>query len=221
MARMQRENASAQAWSPGEAGLKVRLRDNPGRQGSTTGRTRMAGSFLMVEVDFGPNEKQYKRYELLEPVSPETSLFDLLESGRFGGPSDLRRVLTFEKIKGELTNIFYSMEASNTDFYPHQFKPVMRFIESPVGRMLIADEVGLGKTIEAAYIWKELQARQSARRLLIVCPAMLREKWRGDLRKRFNITGDIISARDLYERVKDVAAHRTANSFIYITSLEG
>ena len=218
---MQRENASAQAWSPGEAGLKVRLRDNPGRQGTTTGRTRRAGSFLMVEVDFGPNEKQYKRYELLEPVSAETGLFDLLEAGRFGAPSDLRRVLTFEKIKGELTNIFYSMEASNTDFYPHQFKPVMRFIESPVGRMLIADEVGLGKTIEAAYIWKELQARQSARRLLIVCPAMLREKWRSDLRKRFNITAEIISAKDMLARMEEIAARQSADSFVYISSLEG
>ncbi|MDR7033112.1 SNF2-related protein [Mesorhizobium sp. BE184] len=175
----------------------------------------------MVEVDFGPNEKQFKRYDLLELIGEQKEIFDLLESGVFGGPSDLRRVLTFEKIKGELTNIFYSMEASNTDFYPHQFKPVMRFIESPIGRMLIADEVGLGKTIEAAYIWKEIQARQSARRLLIVCPAMLREKWRSDLRKRFNITGDIVSARDLLSRVKDVADHHTSDSFVYITSLEG
>lgn len=209
------------AWNPEGPGIKVRLRDNPGRQGITTGRVKRAGSFLMVEVDFGPNEKQFKRYELLQPIGEQKEMFDLLENGVFGGPSDLRRVLTFEKIKGELTNIFYSMEASNTDFYPHQFKPVMRFIESPVGRMLIADEVGLGKTIEAAYIWKEIQARQSARRLLIVCPAMLREKWRSDLRKRFNITGDIISARDLCARMKDVADHRTIDSFVYITSLEG
>jgi SNF2 family DNA or RNA helicase len=173
----------------------------------------------MVEVDFGPNEKQFKRYDLLEPVGEEKELFDLLASGKFGGPSDLRRVLTFEKIKGELTNIFYSMEASNTDFYAHQFKPIMRFIESPVGRMLIADEVGLGKTIEATYIWKEIQARQAARRLLIVCPAMLRDKWRSDLRKRFNISGEIISAKDLLERIGDIA-DRT-DSFVYITSLEG
>lgn len=213
--------ASSPGWNPEIAGTKVRLRDNPGRQGATTGRTKRAGSFLMVEIDFGPNEKQFKRYDLLEPVGEQKEIFDLLENGVFGGPSDLRRVLTFEKIKGELTNIFYSMEASNTDFHPHQFKPVMRFIESPVGRMLIADEVGLGKTIEATYIWKEIQARQSARRLLIVCPAMLREKWRGDLRKRFNISGDIVSARDLYERMKDVAAHRSTDSFVYITSLEG
>ena len=143
---------SPTGWDPEKGGVKVCLRDNPGRQGATTGRTRMAGTFLMVEVDFGPNEKQFKRYLQLEPVVEETDLIDVLKAGRFGTPSDLRRVLTFEKIKGDLTNVFYSMEASNTDFYPHQFKPVMRFIESPVGRMLIADEVGLGKTIEAIYV---------------------------------------------------------------------
>lgn len=208
-------------WSPDTAGLKVRLRDNPGRVGITTGRMKKAGSFLMVEVDFGPNEKQFKRYDLLEPVAEEKELFEMLASGKFGGPSDLRRVLTFEKIRGELTNVFYSMEASNTDFYAHQFKPVMRFIESPVGRMLIADEVGLGKTIEATYIWKELQARQTARRLLVVCPAMLRPKWRGDLRKRFNIVGDIISAQDLLERLEETVGGRAAEAFVYITSLEG
>lgn len=181
----------------------------------------MAGSFNMVEVDFGPNEKQFKRYDLLELVRDEAELFDLLLSGTFGGPSDLRRVLTFEKIKGDLTNVFYSMEASNTDFYAHQFKPVMRFIESSVGRMLIADEVGLGKTIEATYIWKEIQARHSARRLLVVCPAMLREKWRSDLRKRFNISSEVCSAKYILERLEDIATHRTTDPFVYITSLEG
>jgi len=175
----------------------------------------------MVEVDFGPNEKQFKRYELLERVEEDQDIFNLLERGLYGGPSDLRRVLIFEKIKGELTNVFYSMEASNTDFYPHQFKPVMHFIESPIGRMLIADEVGLGKTIEAIYIWKEIQARHSARRLLIVCPAMLREKWRGDLRNRFNIASEIVSASTLLERIGDVAQHKSEESFVCIASLEG
>ena len=52
-----------EGWDPAAVGLKVRLRDNPGRQGMTTGRTKAIGSFLMVEIDFGPNEKQYKRYD--------------------------------------------------------------------------------------------------------------------------------------------------------------
>jgi len=80
----------------------------------------------MVEMDFGPNEKLFKRYDLLELVEVEEEMFDLLGAGRFGGPIDLRRILTFEKVKGDLTNVFYSMEASNTDFYPHQFKPVLK-----------------------------------------------------------------------------------------------
>jgi SNF2 family DNA or RNA helicase len=215
------ERGTERAWDPHIPGQTVRLRDNPGRQGKTTGRTKQAGSFLMAEVDFGPNEKLFKRYDLLELVEVEEEMFDLLGDGRFGGPIDLRRILTFEKVKGDLTNVFYSMEASNTDFYPHQFKPVLKFIESPVGRLLIADEVGLGKTIESIYIWKELQARQDARRLLVVCPAMLREKWRSDLKKRFNISGEIASSKHLLERVTELAERGGNDSFVYIVSLEG
>lgn len=207
-------------WDPNESGQRVCLRDNPGRQGVTTGRTKTVGSFTLVEIDFGPNEKQYKNYELIELVQSRGDVIDLITTGRFGNQSDLRRVLTFEKIKGQLTNIFYSMESSNTDFYAHQFKPVMSFIGSPVGRLLIADEVGLGKTIEAIYIWKEIQARHGARRLLIVCPAMLREKWRSDLRKRFNISGEIVSAQQLLDRLTDISSHRSEESFVYIVGLE-
>ena len=58
---------------------------------------------------------------------------------------------------------------------PYQYKPVLTFLESPSNGILIADEVGLGKTIEAGLIWTELRARYDARRLVIVCPAMLRE----------------------------------------------
>jgi superfamily II DNA or RNA helicase len=175
----------------------------------------------MVQVDFGPNERQFKHYNLLELVAEEQDPLDTLRHGPYGGPDDLRRVLTFEKIKGELTNVFYSMEASNTDFYAHQFKPVMRFIESAAGRLLIADEVGLGKTIEATYIWKELQARQGARRLLIVCPAMLRDKWRNDLRNRFDIPVEIVTSQALLEKLQEVASRRSSDAFVFVTSLEG
>ncbi len=216
-----RDRPVERPWDPDRVGQPVRLHDNPGRKGTTTGRTKQAGSFLLVEVDFGPNEKQFKRFDLLEVVDVDEEIFELLAAGRFGGPIDLRRVLTFEKVKGELTSVFYSMEASNTDFYAHQFKPVLKFIESPVGRLLIADEVGLGKTIESIYIWKELQAREDARRLLVVCPAMLREKWRGDLKKRFNIPGEIVSAKQLLEKGQDFAERGLNNAFVCIASLEG
>ena len=201
-----------------EAGQQVSMKGNPGRQGTTTGRTRQVGTFLMVEVDFGPNERVFKRSELLELVEPEENMLDLLAKGRCGGPIDLRRVLTLAKVKGDLTNVFYSMEASNTDFYPHQFKPVLKFIESTVGRLLIADEVGLGKTIESIYIWKELQAREDARRLLIIVPAMLRQKWQDDLQRCFGISAEIIRSRELVEKVERFSQRRLINhTFTLIT----
>ena len=210
-----------QELSLGKPNVRVHLRDNPGRQGFTTGNVRKSGSFEMIEVNFGPNERIFKRLSLLEIVKENVSSIDIFKRGSFGKLSDLRRILTLEKIKGELTNIFYSMESSNTDFYPHQFKPVLRFIESPEGRLLLADEVGLGKTIEATYIWKEIQARHAARRLLIVCPAMLREKWKVDLRVRFNISSEICDAKQTFEKVSKVANHNFDESFVIISSLEG
>ena len=105
-------------------------------------------------------------------------------------------MLTYHKIDSNLSNVFYSMQASRTDFYAHQFKPVYKFIESLDGRILIADEVGLGKTIEAGLIWLETKARRAdARRLLIVCPPMLREKWKKELRTRFDTRAEIYDSR--------------------------
>ncbi len=209
------------SWNPEQPGQDVRIKANPGRRGKTTGKVRRAGSRTLVEIQFGPAEKTFKPINLLELCGSDESIEGLLRQGRFGGPDDLRRILTFEKIKGELTNVFYSMESSQTDFYAHQFKPVLKFLDSPVGRILIADEVGLGKTIEAMYIWKELQTRADARRLLIVCPAMLRQKWKDDLAQRFNIFAEIVDAKDLLGRTQLCLESQRNYSFACIASLEG
>lgn len=60
------------------------------------------------------------------------------------------------------------MGVTNTDFYPDQYKPLLTLLEPPANGLLIADEVGLGKTIEAGIIWTELRAREDMRRLLMV-----------------------------------------------------
>ncbi|MGI0479458.1 SNF2-related protein [Geminocystis sp. CENA526] len=208
-------------WNPEIEGQQVRIKNNPSKKGLTTGKVRKSAGRILVEVKFGTNEKSYKQYEQLELYQDNVSIRDLLAQGKFGKPDDLRRILTLEKVKGELTNIFYSMEASNTDFYPYQFKPVLKFLDSPVSRLLIADEVGLGKTIESMYIWKELQAREDAQRLLIVCPAMLRDKWRDDLKNLFNIDAEIVGAKELLQKAKLVTQKGNKISFTYIASLEG
>lgn len=212
------------SWDPKQPDQLVRMRNDPGKQGKTTGKVVESAGRLLVEVDFGPNEKKLRKFEQLEPVVEVEGLQNLLRKGSYGSLADLRRILIYEKVKGQLTNILYSMESSNTQFYPHQFKPVLKFLDSPVGRLLIADEVGLGKTIEATFIWKELQARQGARRLLILCPAMLREKWKADLQNRFSVDAELIDAQGLRDKVKRILQNRNMqsnSSFIHIASLEG
>jgi len=142
-----------------------------------------------------------------------------LAAGRFGRVEDMRRKLMFERLRGDFTDTFYSMHVSDTEFLPHQFKPVLRFVESTSGRHLIADEVGLGKTIEALLVWKELEARSQARRLLIVCPSTLREKWRDELRARFRISGEILDASGVADRLREAALNR-ASGFVLIASYE-
>ncbi len=206
---------------PFAAGTRLRLRSDPGRSGIFTGRVRNAGGYLLLELEYGPNDRSFNRATQVEPVDEAMDMYDLFRAGRFGGPADLRRIIVTTKLAGDLTNVFYSMHAGNTEFLAHQFKPVLRFNESTRGRLLIADEVGLGKTIEAIYVWKELQAREGASRLLVVCPSMLREKWKRDLELRFSIEADILDARELVERVQSTLRMPTRKSFAAVVSIEG
>lgn len=91
-------------WNPEQPNQYVRVIDNPGLCGLTTGKVRRAGSILYVYVRFGPNEVQSFPSDLLEPCPTQEDRFDLLRAGRFGGPDDLRRLLTFEKKGGSSAN---------------------------------------------------------------------------------------------------------------------
>ena len=185
-------------WDPRTSGQQVRLRDLPGTQGFTTGNVQDHRGRVLVEIQLGPNDRRRYEYELLELCPDHADPISELLAGRLGTALDLRRLLTLEKLKGGLTNVFYSMESTSADFYPHQFKPVLRFLDSPVGRLLLADEVGLGKTIEAGLIWKEIRAREHSKRLVIVCPSILKEKWQDDLSEKFGIRAEIVNACLLY-----------------------
>lgn len=80
----------------------------------------------------------------------------------------------------------YSLKSARVDFIPYQFRPVLRFIRAERPRLLIADGVGVGKTIEAGLILRELQARKEVRSVLVICPRPLitEKKWQREF-KRF------------------------------------
>ena len=94
--------------------------------------------------------------------------------------------LTALQIKYPGLSTLYSLNAARVDFIPYQFRPVLRFIRSDRPRLLIADGVGVGKTIEAGLILRELQARREIRSVLIICPRPLvtEKKWQNEM-KRF------------------------------------
>ena len=172
------------------------------------------------KVRFSQQDVQYIKTEYLEKFI-EDDLQGMFEAGKFLGINELRRILAFARIKGDVTNIYYSMNNSATKFFPHQFKPVMKFIESTTGRLLIADEVGLGKTIESMYIWEELIARENSKRLLIVCPAVLCEKWKTDLYNYFSIESEIVKAQELLNNIEQAITQPLKKHFALIISLEG
>lgn len=205
------------SWS---AGQHVRLHDDPGQIGVVTGRTREHGDTLWVQVAFPSGNQYYADYELEALDAAPADPYELVRSGRFGRGEDLRRELTRIQLSGRLANLIYSLDTTDTDFYAHQFKPVLSFLESPSNGLLIADEVGLGKTIEAGLIWTELRARLDARRLLVVCPAMLREKWRDELRRRFGIRGDLVNASELLTVLREPKESWPADRAL-IGSLQG
>ena len=75
---------------------------------------------------------------------------------------------------------------------PHQVSIVRTVVQKRQARMILADEVGLGKTIEAGLILKELRARGLVERALIMCPASLQMQWQSELRTKFNENFEII-----------------------------
>lgn len=203
-----------------EKGDIVRLKGNPGRVGSITGRKRERSNKIYWQVRF-PDFVDYYREIHLEPVllTAEDPL-DFLEKGRFGIAQDLRGNLTHIRLTGRLANLIYSMDTTNTDFYPYQFKPVLNFLDAPSDGLLIADEVGLGKTIEAGLIWTELKSRYDIRRAMVLCPAMLQQKWQDEMRFRFGINAEILNSKSVLDYLKDTKLGKKYD-FSIITSMQG
>ena len=134
----------------------------------------------------------------------ESDPFERCKSGIFGSYSDYAQKNTTFKIRNSNNSTLSSLKASKTLFRVYQFKPLLKFLNSPNRRLLVADEVGLGKTIEAGHIMLELKARRELSNVLIVCPKSLQEKWKNELYEKFGLLFKIYdSSRDLIADVNE------------------
>lgn len=162
--------------------------------------------------------KWYPESALEEVPQAPVSIERRFEDGRFAEPDWLRRTLARLRVTGRLSDVVYSMEATDTDFYAFQFKPVIKLLNSPTDGLLIADEVGLGKTIEAGLIWTELRARFQSNRLLVLCPKTLCEKWRTELFRRFGVDARIVDSKELLDLLTTSAG--SGRGFAAISSMQ-
>lgn len=155
----------------------------------------------------------------LEPPTVDDDPYEWIER-----PSaDVHRfaaTLTRAKLREELTDTVYSFRATRTILRPYQFRPVMRLLETGSLRLLIADEVGLGKTIEAGLVWTELDARRQANRVLVVCPSMLVDKWRQEMINRFSFETEELDRKGLDELLEKVATDRFPARYRAVCSIE-
>ncbi|MDJ0772371.1 MAG: protein DpdE [Mastigocoleus sp. MO_167.B18] len=78
--------------------------------------------------------------------------------------------------------------SANIKLYPHQVEVIRRVLEDPIQRYLLADEVGLGKTIEAGAILRQYLLDESSGSALVVVPQYLIEQWRSELEQKFYIS---------------------------------
>ena len=129
--------------------------------------------------------------------------------------------LVLLKFFHEFSDVLFSIGSSRTQFLVYQFKPVLQFVRQSSHGLLIADEVGLGKTIEAALILRELMARGSVERLLVLCPANLRRKWQSELRQRFGVELREMRAQHFREMSEQFEREGYWPGFYGVASLEG
>ncbi len=158
---------------------------------------------------------QIEKFETEEP-----DVWSNLVALRFARSQAFRIRMTLERLCSPPSPITSAFGTARTRFYPYQFKPVLKFLENPQQRALIADDVGLGKTIEAGYILREWRARQSLSNILIVVPARLRTKWRGELKARFDENFDIVGAKELRRALKATLKKKEFPEFNWIIGFE-
>jgi superfamily II DNA or RNA helicase len=164
----------------------------------------------------------------LEPVQPDgVPELDLARPGRLARFQLLMDAIRLGLAPGD--DRLVSSVRSRIQFEPYQQVPALRALELPRPRLLIADDVGLGKTIEAGLILRELNARRRASRVLIVSPASIVEQWQTELASKFGFQFKIFDSEGVAEarRAYEVGTNpwcaepRVIASIDYIKRREG
>lgn len=147
--------------------------------------------FLILRPLGGTDEEVAGIYVPLEPVTPaQFALPDPTHPGDYRSARLLREAvrLGFRSSAGP----FRSFARIAVEPRPYQLVPLLMALKLDPVRLLIADDVGIGKTIEACLIARELLDRGEIKRLAVLCPPQLAEQWQSELKRKFFIDAELV-----------------------------
>ena len=142
--------------------------------------------------------------EVGNSIVPDRGLPEVIDADSFDEPDTLGAfvdAVRWGAVTSADSRAFQSPFRSGATLEPYQLEPLRRALEAPRTNLLLADDVGLGKTIEAGLVVEELLLRHRARSVIIVCPPSLAQKWRDEMREKFGLEFVIVdSARIAADR---------------------
>ena len=181
-------------------------------------QTEPAGEQQRYRLRCLQGDLQGMEVDLLHPfeaIQPITTDFDPRRAGRLRQWQLFHDAFLLEQALGP--SALLAVQPGRLDIAPYQLVPVMRALRMSRPRLLLADGVGLGKTVEAGLVMAELIARRRAHRILIVSPAgPLLEQWQREMRERFGLRFETVrSAGELQERRRELVLG--ANPFDHVS----
>ena len=159
-------------------------------------RSRRAVQIIEVKTLWGITT--CKVYDALSNTVLSVSADDLSETGTLAASEDsfVRFIAAWCRIQNELANGIVFDVSESVIPLPHQRYCLERAMATNEVRYMLADEVGLGKTIEAGLIEKELKTRGLIERVLVVCPKGLITQWEAEMQEKFGERFTIITPDD-------------------------
>ena len=149
------------------------------------------GDLLLVRPLGGGDDDTAAILRALEPVTSAT--FSAPTAADLGDATSAALLHTALRIGFRSTaGPFRSLARLGVEPRAYQFVPLMLALRQPTTRVLIADDVGVGKTIEAGLIAAELLAQGDVQRLAVLCSPALAEQWQGELRQKFAIDAELV-----------------------------
>ncbi|WP_344287565.1 DISARM system SNF2-like helicase DrmD [Streptomyces synnematoformans] len=184
----------------GQTWVVARVEHSPHRADVTADRDPARATLVhlqsVADGRFGDTLTVIWEVEPGRRVLPAGSLPDA-STGRYDPPGRLAAFLDairWSAVASADTRNLQAPFRSGVAVEPYQLEPVSRAVGAPRVNLLLADDVGLGKTIEAGLVVQELLLRGRAHRVMVVCPAGLTLKWRDEMAEKFGLDFTIVDS---------------------------